>query len=95
MLKRCTAQIHRLVSAEVDGASGLVTLKGFTAALVNCCSDSSQLERLFRSIRGEGGRRRCTSDYGGSPGSWEPTRAGVPSFVTQLSAYRRKVGAFT
>lgn len=93
-------QVQRTASSDAhDNVGGQLTLKGFTAALLECCSSPDRRDRLFRSLRGEGEDWRR---YGGAgeqeDGGNEPSPpkaaaipTGAPTFVTQLAAYRRKV----
>lgn len=95
------------MSREADASDGLLTLKGFTTAILACCSSKCEKERLFRYLRGEGAwkqwgeeesldatRRPHDGGAGGDRTSGPCSSAapnGVPAFVTQLSAYRRQV----
>lgn len=93
-------QVQRTASSDAhDNVGGQLTLKGFTAALLACCSSPSHGDRLFRSLRGQGEDWRR---YGGageqedganvsSPRETAAIPTGAPTFVTQLAAYRRKV----
>ena len=51
-------KVQRLVNGEAANTGGVLSFKGFTAALLACCSCDLSRERLFRLLRGEGGWRR-------------------------------------
>lgn len=56
-------KVQRKISAEVDTAHGLLlSPKSFTTALLACCANDDEKNRLFQCLRGEGEWRRVGDD---------------------------------